>query len=134
MAAIAPKFPWWGTVKTLDEAQVVVAAVAKAFYLLAVLQGAVGYFIGGLWALVDAGLYAILALLLQKYRSRAAAVALLILSSIAMITTGMNMLGISKGGTNIVLALIVFWASIRAVQATFALRRLQSSANQPATS
>jgi hypothetical protein len=58
----------------------------------------------------------------MKWKARTAAVLLLLLAGLAAVVTVMNKLGImAEGGTNIILALIVLWAAVRAVEATFKL-------------
>jgi hypothetical protein len=67
--------------------------------------------------------YAIFGLILMKWKSRTAAVLLLWISGLGVfLMTVMNKLGIMpEGGANIILALIVLWAAVRAVEATFKL-------------
>lgn len=88
---------------------------------MAGIQGGLAFFIAPSM-LIDAALYAGLGLILMKWKARRAAVLLLVLSGFAALVTAMNKLGLmSEGGTNIILALIVFWAAIWAVEATFKL-------------
>lgn len=95
---------------------------AIGFFTVAVLQALVGLFIfPGL--LMDAALLAILAGIMLKWHSRVAAVLLLILAGLTAYTTLLNRLGITdEGGRNIFLAIILLWAGIRSVEATFKLK------------
>jgi hypothetical protein len=70
----------------------------------------------------DAALYIFLALMLMFLKSRIAAVLLLFFSGVSVVTTILNILGITNvGGINIFLALALFWATVKAVEATFKL-------------
>jgi hypothetical protein len=66
--------------------------------------------------------YAILAGVLLKWKSRIAAVLLSIMTFDALITTFSNRFGGGDGGKNIILALFVFWLTVRLVKATFKLQ------------
>jgi|GEM_PF-1490434 hypothetical protein len=66
-------------------------------------------------------LYAVMAGILFKWKSRVAAVLLLLLTSDALITTFSNRFGNGDGGRNVILAMLILWLAIRVVQATFKL-------------
>ena len=68
-----------------------------------------------------ASFYAIFALILMKWKSRTAAVLLLWISGLAVSVTIMRLGVMLERGANIILALIVLWAAVRAVEATFKL-------------
>ena len=108
-------------IENRDDALKTIKETSIAFLVVAGIQGALGVFIAPS-VLVDAALYAILGLILMKWKARTAAVLLLLLAGLAAVVTVMNKLGImAEGGTNIILALIVLWAAVRAVEATFKL-------------
>jgi hypothetical protein len=68
---------------------------------------------------------------LRRFNSRTAAIVLFILASVAMAVTVANKAGANLGGgTNIILALIVLWAAIRAVEATFKLHGKFAASSQ----
>lgn len=115
---------YFGTIETADEAVLIPTDCGKMFLLLALMQAAMAYFVN-VGAAFDAIAYALLGALLWKFRSRAAALALLVLSLAAIYITWMNVIGRGSGGRNIVLSILVFWFSIRAVQATFKLSKLK---------
>jgi cobalamin synthase len=110
-------------IETREEALKTIKDTTIGFYFIAILHIVLGYFVG-LPVMIDGVLYAVLGFLLQKFNSRIVAVLLLIVSGIALITTVINRFGGGTGGRNILLAIIVLWASIRAVQATFKLQSL----------
>jgi hypothetical protein len=72
---------------------------------------------------ITVAIYAIFAAWLRWGRSRTAAVVLLLVARVGLGTTIAAQLNIIQGGKNVVLALIVFWAAVKAVEATFKVRR-----------
>jgi hypothetical protein len=108
-------------IKTRDDGLKTIKETSIAFLIIAGIQAAGGYFLAPSM-IVDAVLFAALGLILLKWKARTAAIPLAILSGILVVVTILNKLGvISEGGTNIFLALIVFYAAIRAVETTFKL-------------
>lgn len=107
---------------TRDAALKVIRSASFGFFIVAAIQGGVGVFLSP-DMLIDATLFAVLAGILLKWKSRIAAVLLLVLSVMAFIVTILNLKAImAEGGTNIFLAAIVMWISVRAVEATFKLQ------------
>lgn len=119
------KNSWFGKIETQDEALEVIKGVSIGFYFLAVLQIVIGYFLIGLESIIDGVIYAVLAFLLRKFNSRVVAVILLLISIASIVFTGINQFAGGTGGKNTILAVITVWASIRAIQATFKLHKLQ---------
>lgn len=115
---------WWGKVEDKKLAKFISSEAAKAFYVLAAIQLVIGWFINGPLALIDAVLFAGLAYLMVRFMSRVAAVILLVLSSLTIFTTFFNLALGGSGGTNLVLALLFFYMSIRATSATFAYQKM----------
>lgn len=108
-------------IENRDDALLTVKETSIAFLVIAGIQGGLGFFIAP-GMLIDAVLYAGLGLILMKWKARTAAILLLVISGFGAFVTVMNKLGLmAQGGTNIFLALIVLWAAIRAVEATFKL-------------
>ena len=104
-----------------DEALKGVKEFSAAFFVIAGIQGVVGYFLAPT-LIYDAVILAVLATALLLWKSRVAAVLLLVMSTIILVTTVMSRLGIADmGGSNIFLALMVFWAGTKSVEATFKL-------------
>ena len=114
---------FFSKIETEEDARKTIKETAIAFYVLGGLQIILSTFIG-VSAIIDGALYVIFAFWLQKSNSRIVAVILLVLSGIGLIVTAINRFGGGQGGRNIFLALVVMWASIRAVQATFKLQSL----------
>ena len=119
------KNTWFGKIETTENALKVIKDVSNGFYFLAVLQIVLGYFIMGTSAIIDGVLFAVCAFLLRKFNSRVVAIILLLLSVGGLVVTRINQFGGGTGGRNLFLAVIMIWVSIRAIQATFGLKKLQ---------
>lgn len=117
----AKKKGLFSKIESREDALKMVKDATLGFYLVAGIQ-AVLFFIAGGSALVDAVIYAVCGFFLRRFSSRAAAVILLILALVVTGVTLANKTGANiGGGNNIFLALVVLWAAIRAVEATFKL-------------
>ena len=124
------KNSWFGKIETREEALKVIKDSSYGFFFLAVLQAGIGFALGmNLW--LDAILYLIFGAALLKFKSRIAAVLLLLLTGGALVMTFLNKLNpdpsAGTGGTNLFLAAIMIWVSIRAIQATFKLHNLNKT-------
>ena len=119
------KNAWYGKIETKEEALKVIKDTSNGFYFLAALQIVLGYFIMGTEAIIDGVIFAVCAFLLRKLNSRAVPIILLLLSVGGLVVTGINKFGGGTGGRNITLAVVMIWISIRAIQATFGLRKFQ---------
>lgn len=119
------KNAWYGKIETKEEALKVIKDASNGFYFLAALQIVLGYFIMGTEAIIDGVLFAVCAFLLRKFNSRVVAVILLLLSVGGLVVTAINQFGGGTGGRNIILAVIMIWTSVRAIQATFGLKKFQ---------
>lgn len=115
----------FGKIETWEDAIKVIKDVSNAFYFLAALQMVLGYFIIGAATIIDGVVFAACAFLLRKFHSRIVAVILLLLSIGTLVATVLNKFGTSTGGKNVFLAVITIWVSIRAIQATFSLKKFQ---------
>ncbi len=127
------KNAWFGKIETKEEAIKVIKDSANGFYFLAALQIVIGYFLLGLPAIIDGAMFGVLAFLLRQFKSMVVAVLLLLLSLGGAVVTAINQFGGGTGGRNTILALIMIWVSIRAVQATFKLRKLEKNGGVPAS-
>lgn len=121
-------------IENRKEALKMVKDTSLAFFFIAALQAIFSYWLG-YEILVDAALFGIGAFFLRWLHSRVAAVFLLALALLSTGITIANKMGEMKsGGNNIILAMIILWAGIRAVEATFKLNGRFSTAsagNQP---
>jgi len=118
------KNKWWGKIETREEALGVIKDSANGFYCVAVIQVVIGLFLLGVGAVVDGIIFAVLAFLLKKFNTILVALILFVLSMIGVVATGVNQFGGGTGGRNMVLAIIMVWMSVRALQATARLRKL----------
>lgn len=121
---------WSMQVETADGARKMIRESAQAFYAVAAIQTVVAFFLGRSM-LVDAAVYAGLGFWLQRGHSRVAATLLLLAATIGIATTAMNQFGGGQGSRNVVLAIIVLWAAVRAVIATYKLSRLTQQERSP---
>ena len=113
---------WLSKIESRADALKVVKDSSTAFFVVAAIQAALSFLVG-FSVLIDAFIYAIGGFFLRRFNSRAAAIVLLLLAVLSAGVTVANKLGENLGGgNNIFLALIVLWAAIRAVEATFKLR------------
>jgi len=126
-----PKSKWFKAIDTREEALKTIKDSSSAFFFVAALQAAIGIWLAMQYpnsgfdvseTMIDVAIYAICAAWLRWGRSRTAAVILLFAATVALGTTIGAQLKIIQGGKNIWLALIVFWAAVKAVEATFKLR------------
>ena len=119
------KKTWWGPVDSKELAEYMVKEIVKAFYLVAVIEAVIGVLFMPV-LILNAVLFALVAYWLSKTRSQIAAIVLLLLSILAVLGTLMSIAIQSGGGVNLVLAVLLFWISIRAVQATGKLASTKS--------
>jgi hypothetical protein len=119
--ADAKKAGWFNRIASREDALKTGKDASSAFFVVAAIQAALAFLVG-FGILFDAAVYAIGAFFVRRLHSRVAAVILLIVSLIAVGVTLANKAGAKLGGgSNILLAVIVLWAAVRAVEATFKL-------------
>jgi hypothetical protein len=127
-ATAKSKSKWFAAIATREEALKIINETAMGFFAVAAIQAVLGLVLMnansnvGAEVLIDVPLYVVLAAWLKWGRSHTAAVLLLVVASISAVTTVLGQLKIMDGGKNMVLAAIVLWAAIKAVEATFKLR------------
>lgn len=108
-------------IETRDDAVNVATDCGNGFFVIAAIQAGIGAFIAPSM-LIDAATFAACGYFVRAKHSRTAAVVALLLSSVALLSTFMNMMGQSVGGgKNVILAIIIAIAAARAVEATFKL-------------
>ena len=103
--------------------------VAQGFYFLAGLAIVMSFLpipqLKGMW--LDGLIYLFLALFLHFKQSRIAAVFLVLLAGWSVVSTLLNIIGIThEGGSNIFLAIIMFVYALRGIQATFRYHKLKT--------
>ena len=108
-----------GKIESKEEAVKVIKDCSNAFLVLAAIEVIAGLVLLGTGAVIDGIVFAILAIILRKLHSRVAAIILLLLSLGAVVVTIMNNVSGGKGGSNIILGIVIVYASIRGIQATF---------------
>lgn len=96
-------------IESKAEAEVVADDAATIFFFFAVVNALFGLLLNRA-SLIDAAIYAVLAWLLRKMKSRIAAILLLCLSCLAILR---------GGGLNILVAILAICNAVRGIQATF---------------
>jgi hypothetical protein len=115
------KFSLLKWIDNREEALKTIKESSYVFLFIAILNGVTGFFISPL-LIGYAILFSILAMLLLWLKSRIIAVALLLVSGSSLVMTLLRNFNSTKaGGPSIILAIIVFWISIKALEATFKL-------------
>lgn len=118
-------FNWlFGYIETPEEVLSLVKKSSIAFYIVAVVQTMVAYFLESS-IIIDGVVIVVCAFLLYKFNNRIMAIILLLLSVGSIFATVMNKFGVASGGINMVLAIFLVWVSIRSVQATFRLHEIE---------
>jgi hypothetical protein len=108
-------------IESRDDALKTVRGASTAFFVLAAIQAAVGFFLFPS-VITDAVILSVLGLALRLWCSRVAAVLLLLVTGVQACVTVLNRVGVTNsGGNNIFLAIIMLIVAVRAVEATFKL-------------
>jgi hypothetical protein len=122
---------WFKAIHTREEALKMVRDTSTSFFAIAALQCVIGVWMATQYpdtgfdvsdTIITVTIYVIFAAWLRWGRSRIAALVLLLAATVALGTTLAALLKIIPGGRNVWLSLIVFWAGVKAVEATFKLR------------
>ena len=109
-----------GKIETVEDALYTIKQTAYGAYAIAAVQGIIGFFLVGPFALIDAGIYALCGFFIQKFQSKIAAVAFFLFSSFALYNTFTG-----EGGRNYVLAIIVVVIAFTAMRATVTYEQLK---------
>lgn len=110
-------FQFW-KVENKEEALFLIKQNAYGFLLIAGIHLILGFFFS--WAaFIDGAIFLVFALLMLFQKSRVAAVLLLLASIFGLIVTIMNKLGVTFGGRNVFLALMVLYFAVSSVYVTF---------------
>jgi len=121
MAETRKRARLFSSIKTRDDALQMINDAAIGFFLVAGVQAGVLLFTQQTVSRT-ALIYALLAVVLLKWKSRVVAILLLMVAATSLIVIILNLLGVlTEGDTNLVLTLLLLWVAIRAVEATFKL-------------
>jgi hypothetical protein len=118
------KIAWLAKIETRDDALEVAKVASYAFFFVAALQMVLFLAVDSGGALVVAGV-ALAGGAALRLHSRAAAGVLLAVSCIEALATVAKLFGAHPGiGSNVMVAGLMVWVAVRAVQATWALERM----------
>jgi len=107
-----------GKIDTRAEAEKIIRDTSIAFFLVAAMQIIFGLFIPHTAMIVDGVIFGLLTYFLRHYKSKAAAITLLVFSLVTIAVTFINLIDEQRrGGSNIFLAAIMLYLSIRALMA-----------------
>jgi hypothetical protein len=121
MAETRKRARLFSSIKTRDDALQMINDAAIGFFLVAGVQAGVLLFTQQTVSMM-ALIYALLAVVLLKWKSRVVAILLLVVAATSLIMIILNLLGVlTEGDTNLVLTLLLLWVAIRAVEATHKL-------------
>jgi len=109
---------WIARIATKEQALGIVKSASVGFFFVAGIFIIFSFWMG-LIEIINGILFAFLAFLLLKLKSRVSAVLLLLFSLLVAVVTVINKFGNGRGGRNVLLAVIIVWVAVRAVQATF---------------
>lgn len=130
----AKKYSLFSKIENEDDALKTIKDSSNAFLVIAGLTILFGVILAPL-AIVDGLLYIILALLLRHYKSRVVAVLLMIVTLGAVVITFLNLVSKNHtsetGGNNIFLVLIMLWAAVRSIDATFKYHKHKQNTSIP---
>ena len=127
------KIAWISKIETRDDALEVVKVASYAFFFVAALQMVLFLAVNSGGALVVAGV-ALAGGAALRLHSRAAAGVLLAVSGIEALATVAKLFGAHPGiGSNVMVAGLMVWVAVRAVQATWALERMPEEDDEDAS-
>ena len=113
-----------------ESALKVIKETSLVFIIVGVYQFVVYFFLGHLFILIDAAFHIAFGFALREWKSRAAAVILLIQAGIAAATMILNYLGYTnEGEVSTILVVALLYIAFRAVKATFKLYDKYSADN-----
>lgn len=110
-------FQFW-KVENKEEASYFIKQSSYGFLFVAGLNILLGFLIN-IATLIDGVIYLILGLLLLFLKSRVVSILLLLVSGGGIVVTFLNKIGVTYGGRNVLLAIIVFYFAVASVYTTF---------------
>jgi hypothetical protein len=121
MAETRKRARLFSSIKTREDALQMINDAAIGFFLVAGVQAGILLLTQHPVSMM-ALIYALLAVVLLKWKSRVVAILLFVAAATSLIMIILNLLGVlTEGDTNLVLTLLLLWVAIRAVEATFKL-------------
>jgi len=118
---LSPRRGLFALIRSREDAQNVVTDAAVVFLLAATVLGAL-YLLEGEKTLLDVGLFALLGALLWRFKSPAAAIALLIVSVMRLFVTLAQIIDTGEvSWLHVAVSIVVILTSIRAAEATLKL-------------
>ncbi|MFH1182344.1 MAG: hypothetical protein V1702_05270 [Candidatus Woesearchaeota archaeon] len=116
-------YKFW-KVQNKEEAEYVIKQCSYGFLFVAGLNIVIGFLISAA-TILDGVIYLVLGLLLLFLKSRIVAILLLLVSGVGIVSTFLNSIGITYGGSNIFLAVIIAYFAVASVYVTFKYHKLK---------
>ena len=116
-------FQFW-KVENKEEALYVIKQCSYGFLFVAALNILLGFLIS-MATIIDGVIYLVFGLLLLFFKSRVISILLLLISGAGIVVTFLNKMGVTSGGSNVFLAIIVFYFAIASVYITFKYHKLR---------
>ena len=121
-------YQFWN-IKTVEEADSVIKDTSYVFIFVGLLDIFLGA-IAGIPSITDGAIYLILGAILLVKKSRIAAVLLMLMSLASLIATTANFIGAKAGvGSNMLLAIIMFYSGIASTYASFKRNEIRNGKN-----
>ncbi|MEJ8554737.1 hypothetical protein [Tepidibacter sp. Z1-5] len=111
-------------IENIDDATKIINTVSSSFIALAILQLVIlVIFLGNYYAILDVIIIIVIASLLKKFKNITFAIIMFLISLASLVSTVMNRIGLSEGGQNIYLTVIMVLMSVKAIRATWFIRK-----------
>ncbi len=121
-------YQFWN-ISTLEESDSVIKDTSYVFIFVGLVDIFLGM-IAGIPSIADGVIYLILGAILLVKKSRIAAVLLMLMSLASLIATTATFIGVKKGvGTNMLLAIIMFYSGIASTYASFKRNEIRNGKN-----
>ncbi|MBS3122021.1 hypothetical protein J4434_04010 [Candidatus Woesearchaeota archaeon] len=115
-------FQFW-KVENKEEALYVIKQCSYGFLFVAALNILLGFLIS-MATIIDGVIYLVFGLLLLFFKSRVISILLLLISGAGIVVTFLNKIGVTYGGSNVFLTIIVFYFAIASVYTTFKYHKI----------
>lgn len=111
-------------IETIDDATKIINMVSNSFIGLAIIQIVLlAVLLENYYAIVDSVIIMVIALLLKKFKNIVFSILILLVSLGALVATVMSKIGLTQGGQNVYLTVVMLYMSIKAVKATLFIRK-----------
>ncbi len=119
---------WWRlTILSVDHARQIIAEVSWTFIVIGIILVIFALWLPDNFNILDGALFLFLGAMLGARKSLWVSVLMVIVTAIGVYTTGYSKFTGAPGGTNIILAIIIFYAAVKALLAVQYLKKLKGT-------